>query len=366
MWSLSTEAFFYFAYLFCAGALSRLSGLRLAIFAVAVTAYGLLYYAGSLTHASELKQWALLHYPDSDPGQFTHWIMFQSPWGRISEFLLGVVGAQVFLSRPKSIESETVARLLTYGSLGGFILVVVWAYGNTGTPIANIGTQCAAAFVAILIYGTAQYRSVLARALSTPICVKLGNASYSLYLLHYFVLHQLGQRLVQHFPQVSRWLVFLCMIALALIISYISYLLIERPAIRWVRGNFRPLRLTIWLPAILTLISLFSELISVHMSALARSDPAEPASYIHISSASFGENCNVALHDNVLGLMRRACNRMKSCSFEYDIQKLRDPAGGCEKQFQVLYTCGLDDYRREYLVPKFNRPQMKIEFACDR
>jgi peptidoglycan/LPS O-acetylase OafA/YrhL len=366
MWSLSTEVFFYFAYLFCAGALTRLSGRRLAIFGIAVTAYGLIYYAGSLTHTSELKQWALLHYPDSNPDQFTHWILFQSPLGRISEFLLGVVAAQAFLSRPKNLESESIARLLTYGALGAFILFFVWAYGNSGTPVAAIGTQCGAPFIAILIYGTARYRSALAQALSSSVCVKLGNASYSLYLLHYFVVHQLGQRLVEDFPQVSRWLIFFCMVVLALIVSYASYILIERPAIRWVRANFRPLRLTIWLPATLMLVSLFSVLVSVHMSALANSDPAEPAGYIHISSASFGENCNAALHDNVLGLMRRACNGTRSCNFDYDIEKLRDPAGGCEKQFQVLYSCGPNDKSREYLISKFNRPQMNVAFSCSK
>ena len=364
MWSLSTEVFFYFAYLFCAGALTRLSGRSLAIFGITVTAYGLLYYIGSLTHASELKQWAIFHYPNSTPEQFTHWIMFQSPWGRISEFLLGVVAAQAFLTRPSSLEGESIARLLTYGSLGAFVILFAWAYGNSGTPIANIGTQCGAAFIAILIYGTARYRSALARVLSSPVCVKLGNASYSLYLLHYFVLHELGQRLVVDFPQVSRWLIFFCMLVLALIVSYISYTLIERPAIRWVRANFRPLRLTIWLPATLTLVSLFSVLVSVHMNALANSDPAEPAGDIHISSASFGENCNAALHDNVLGLMRRTCNGSKSCSFDYDILKVRDPAGGCEKQFQVLYSCVPGDAKREFMIPLFNHPQMRIEFAC--
>jgi peptidoglycan/LPS O-acetylase OafA/YrhL len=364
MWSLSTEAFFYFAYLFFAGALGRLRGRGLAIFGVAVAAYGLAFYIYGWTHTAELKSWAAAHFPQANPGEFVHWLLFQSPWGRMSEFLLGVVAAQALLVRKSDSESRIFARALTYGSLGAFAVLVIAIYAPAHVLYALIGTQCGAMFVALFIYAVARYRSSLSRILSSSLLVKLGSASYSLYLLHYLVLHEYGQPLVVRHPNLSRWAVFLGMMVVAIVVSYISYVLVERPAIRWIRANFRPLRLGIWLPSTLALITLFSVLISVHMRALAHSDPAQAPGRIFVSSASFGENCDAKLHDNVLGLMRRVCNGQGSCAFEYDLYKLRDPADGCAKRFQVLYSCGPVDSQREFLIPLFDHSRMRIALAC--
>jgi hypothetical protein len=243
-------------------------------------------------------------------------------------------------------------------------VVVVAMFGVGLYPYTAIGTQCCAALVAVLIYATARYRSRLSGILSSRLLVKLGNASYSLYLLHYFILHDYGQWLVWRYPELPRWTIFLGMMLVALFVSYISYLLIEKPSLRWIRANFRPLRFGIWLPAILTLITLFSVLISIHMRALANSDSSQSPGKISVASASFGDNCNEKLHDNVLGLMRRACNGQNSCAFEYDVNKVRDPAGGCAKRFQVLYSCGPADSQREFLIPLFDRAKMRIAFAC--
>jgi len=364
MWSLSTEAFFYFAYLFCAGALARLYGWRLAAVGIAAALYGLSFYIFGLFHSAALQSWAAAHFPEASARQFVGWTLFNSPWGRISEFLLGAVAAQALLLRAVEGESRHVARLLTYGSLGAFVIVVGVMFGYQLPPYA-IATQCCAALVAVLIYATARYRSRLSEILSSRLLVKLGNASYSLYLLHYFILHGYGQWLVVKYPEVPRWMIFIGMTLVALVVSYISYLLIEKPALRWTRANFRPLRFGIWLPVILTLITLFSVLVSMHMRALAHTDPSQSPGTISVASASFGDNCDAKLHDNVLGLMRRVCNGQNSCAFEYDVNKLPDPAGGCGKRFQVLYSCGsAGSPQREFLIPLFDRAKMRIAFAC--
>lgn len=363
MWSLSTEAFFYFAYLFCAGVLSRLSGWRLVIVGIAITMYGITFYLFCFTHAGELANWARARFPEASPDEFVHWVLFESPWGRISEFLLGAIAAQTFLSHPIESDVRTKASWLTYGSLGALILLLVGIYGPT--PVYGaIGTQCCASLVAFLIYAAARYRSWLSDLLSSPLLVKLGNASYSLYLLHYFILHGYGQWLVGRYPHLSRWMILLAMMMVAFVVSYISYILIERPAIRWIRRNFRPLRFEIWLPVVLTLIVLVSVLVSVDVRALANSDPNQKSGRISISSASFGENCDSKLHNNVLGLMRRVCNGERSCGFEYDIYQLGEPATGCGKRFEVTYSCGTGAAPRQFLMPLFDRPRKRIAFGC--
>jgi len=363
MWSLSTEAFFYFAYLFLAGALGRLFGWRIAIAAVAVALYGLAYHIGGWLHSRDMVGWVAANYPDAVPNDFTHWVLFQSPWGRISEFLLGAIAAQVLL-RKRDSDGNGRGTWLTYGSFGAFVVLVVAVFGHSRSPLSVIGTQCCASIVAVVIYATARYRSRLAAFFSSPLLVRLGNASYSLYLLHYFILHDYAQQLVVAHPEVSRWTIYIGMMVVALALSYVSYVLFERPALRWVRANFRPLRMEVWLPVTLGLIALFSVLISVHMRALANSETGQPAGRIAVSSASFGENCDARLHDNVLGLMRRVCNGAATCAFDYDIYKLRDPAGGCGKRFQVLYSCSPDGAQQEFLIPLFDRPRMRITLAC--
>ncbi len=363
MWSLSTEAFFYFAYLFCAGALARLFGRRLVIVAVAVVAYGLAFHIFGWFHSRTWSSLAAIYYPDAEANDLTHWILFQSPYGRISEFLLGAVAAQVFLVRSGKSDSSLTGKVLSYGSLAVFLALVVAIFGPARSPYSVIGTQCCASVVALLIYAAARYRTLLSGFLSSPLLVKLGNASYSLYLLHYFILHDYGQLLVVRNPDVSRWTIYFGMMIVALAVSYVSYVLIERPALRWVRANFRPLRMEVWLPVMLLLIALFSALISIHMRALAHSETVQPAGRIAVSSASFGENCDAKLHDNILSLMRRVCNGETACNFEYDVAKIRDPAGGCLKRFQVLYSCAPGGSQREYLL-QFSHPQMPIEFAC--
>lgn len=363
MWSLSTEAFFYVAYLLCAGALAHLSGRGLAAVAIAVTAYGLAFYLLGLSHGAALVAWAHAHYPNAPADDFLHWLLFQSPWGRISEFLLGALAAQALMSGYGSGQTGNAGRLLTYGALAGFAAMIVLDCGPY-RALSGIGTQCVASLVAIVIYATARYRSYLAVLLSSRPFIVLGNASYSLYLLHYFFLHDYGQRLVVSYPQVSRWAIFLAMMLVSFAAACVSYQLIERPAIRWIRGHFRPLRLGVWLPATLALITLFSVVISLQVRALARSAPQEQPGRIAISSASFGDNCNARLHDNVLSLMRRVCAGERSCGFTYDVNKLGDPAGGCGKRFQVLYRCGPNDNEREFSIPLFDRPQMPIAFAC--
>jgi peptidoglycan/LPS O-acetylase OafA/YrhL len=367
MWSLSTEAFFYVAYLFLAGPLGRLSGWRLMACGVAAATYGWIFYIGGLHYSGLLAGWAAANFPDSDPNQFLHWLLFQSPWGRISEFLLGAVAAQAFLV--SCLHAGTVSertwygRLLTYGSLSGFIILIAVIY-TRASPFGTIGTQSCASLLAILTYAVARYRSWLADILSWQLMVKCGLASYSLYLLHFFILHDFGKDFVVSTPEVPRWAILSSLITAAVAISYVSYLALERPAIRWVRRNFRALRLDILLPATLALITLFSMAASLQMRTLARAETDQPVGHISISTASFGENCNAKLHNNIGGSMRKICNGERICRFVYDINRLGEPASGCDKEFKVTYSCGPAGEEREFFIPHFDRPVLPIEFGC--
>jgi peptidoglycan/LPS O-acetylase OafA/YrhL len=65
-----------------------------------------------------------------------------------------------------------------------------------------------------------------------------GEASYSLYLLHYWVLHNLGHRYGDDQPLVIRLVLFVVLMLVAVAVARISYLAYERPMIRLVRRFF--------------------------------------------------------------------------------------------------------------------------------
>jgi peptidoglycan/LPS O-acetylase OafA/YrhL len=65
-----------------------------------------------------------------------------------------------------------------------------------------------------------------------------GEASYSLYLLHYWVMHNLGHRLADNQPLVIRIVLFVILMLVAVAVARISYLVYERPMIRIVRRFF--------------------------------------------------------------------------------------------------------------------------------
>ena len=366
MWSLSTEAFFYAAYPLFAGRLSRLSGRALAVFALGSMAFGLVYYTWALTHQELLVGWAAHHFPYAPSDQFAHWVLFQSPWGRISEFLLGASAAQAFLVSNRQGSHEGAPRLgrwLALASLIAFITPTAYIFGFTG--IGVVGTQLCAAMAAVFAFAVARYRTRISVVLSHPFCVRLGDASYSLYLLHYFILHDYGQDFVLRYPEVPRWLIYIAMMTAAAIASLISYRFFERPALRWARANFLRLKWQIYLPAALGMITVCSMLLSVHMTAIGNAEPLSESGHISVSSASFGDNCNPMLHDNELGLMRRVCGNQQSCAFDYDILKIRDPAPGCVKRFQVVYSCGPLTPQREFMIERFDKAQMPIELSCN-
>jgi peptidoglycan/LPS O-acetylase OafA/YrhL len=65
-----------------------------------------------------------------------------------------------------------------------------------------------------------------------------GEASYSLYLLHYWVMHNLGHRLADNRPVLIRSAVFVVLMVVSVGIARVSYLIYERPMIRMVRRMF--------------------------------------------------------------------------------------------------------------------------------
>jgi photosystem II stability/assembly factor-like uncharacterized protein len=62
---------------------------------------------------------------------------------------------------------------------------------------------------------------------------------------------------------------------------------------------------------------------------------------INVTSATYGLNCNANLKDNRTTLFRRLTDNQVKVKYNYDYTKTGgDPAGGCDKELEIVYNCG--------------------------
>jgi peptidoglycan/LPS O-acetylase OafA/YrhL len=235
MWSLSTEAFFYLSYPLLAPVLRRLAGARLVIIGciVALIGSGLAY---ELTeYRGYLNIWAELYTgnPQAAHG-FSHWLIYNSPWIRGFEFLIGAFTAQFVMTT--KIEP---ARAKVAGSAALAVILVAYVYSTVALlPLSGAITTCVAGAFGILMGSSAVKGQVFSRVLSNRWMVLGGEASYSLYLLHYWVMHNIGHRLADNRPLAARVVLFVILMLVSVAIARLSYLIYERPMIRVVRRFF--------------------------------------------------------------------------------------------------------------------------------
>jgi peptidoglycan/LPS O-acetylase OafA/YrhL len=235
MWSLSTEAFFYLCYPLLAPLLRRIEGTRLVVIGciIAVIGAGLAY---ELTeYRGYLNNWAALYTGNPRAAaHFSHWLIYNSPWIRIFEFLIGAVTAQFAMTT-----RVDPARAMVAGSAALAVIVVAYVYSNVMLlPLSGSITTCVAGAFGVLMGASAVTGQVFSRVLSNRWMVFGGEASYSLYLLHYWVMHNLGHRLADNRSLVSRIVLFVVLMLVAVVVARISYLVYERPLIRVVRRFF--------------------------------------------------------------------------------------------------------------------------------
>jgi peptidoglycan/LPS O-acetylase OafA/YrhL len=219
-WSLSVEAFFYlvFPLVLVWTKELRSRGLWMGIvgWSLASLTFSVLY---------------IVAHPDGidkvNPAEielFWKNVLSFNPLVRLPEFLVGVFAGRLFLAR------ETDKRLATPLILCGVLVVAILTVfvGKIPNPLISAGFL-SPAFAAV-IYGLAlqpRWSSLLeARWL-----VLLGEASYSLYLLHSLVI----TRVFEVLAFVPHWIRVVAALAAAIGAAVLSYLVIEGPARRALR-----------------------------------------------------------------------------------------------------------------------------------
>lgn len=147
------------------------------------------------------------------------WPLYTFPPARLPEFLIGMLLGVAFLRRPAgtTMRSATRAELL---ALCCALAGIVWSPGFPGA--LRFGGLLIPAF-ALIIWVFAQQRGALSRALGGAVFVRLGEISFSLYLVHLFAVYAVQR------TGAGGFLALLGSFALTLALSFALYHLVEEP-----------------------------------------------------------------------------------------------------------------------------------------
>jgi peptidoglycan/LPS O-acetylase OafA/YrhL len=217
-WSLSCEALFYLVFPFVAVPVARLSrryfwpflAVIWILSAAPAVCYALIRPEGVVDVATEATLLSLVKF---------------NPVIRLPEFLLGIGLGVAFLDGRRMPK----ARWVAVASVAALVMLLCLPH-NLPYPAYHNGLL--APIYAALIFALASAPEML----DFPVLVLLGEASYSLYLLHEPVLNLLAL-----FAKRMRWEqgggFYLVFLLLCVAISILSYKFVEVPARSWLKGR---------------------------------------------------------------------------------------------------------------------------------
>ena len=241
LWSISVELFFYllfpFACLILAGvvrlqAMIWLALTNILVFALTIVAFFTFGDAVLQTVAPGLTQHGM------------QWLTYYSPYLHVGQFLAGCFAAMIYQNRADAKigpgERKAVAILFWLSAAGLTCAPVLlflqprfasWAFSiEIAVRLIEIA-GFSIIFVAASRYGHARW-------LSSRAMIVGGECSYSMYLLHPFLI-RLAMIGKAEEPGVAEFMLRLGLfVAIATAVAWISYMLIEVPSRRWLRRAF--------------------------------------------------------------------------------------------------------------------------------
>lgn len=252
-WSISTEWFFYFAYPALAWLVLRARTVPVIVlvaclWCVVWTAVS----TGLYDRTTELDAWAVTHFggvagvQHNEDDSFVRWLLYISPYLRIGEFVLGVIVAQLYVAlrgRSVSASENAVGGAVFLAAAASLVVISYVAYSPDLPP--NLFRKMDKNFalapsLALLVFCAARYRNAASRLLTSRPAIALGDASYSIYLVHSIVLigavkltgdvvHGVAYNIVK----------LIVLMAIVVAISLVLYAYYEAPARQWLRQRWR-------------------------------------------------------------------------------------------------------------------------------
>jgi peptidoglycan/LPS O-acetylase OafA/YrhL len=250
-WSLSSEFFFYLSYIVLVLHITRMRSVAgLFVTAGAMSVLVVIAFSYAAAHRAAIDAFSVQYMNGHIDGQehsVVRWFFYYSPYGRVFEFILGCLTAQIyalFAEHPISPREARWGRVALFAALV-FLLAfaLVFLFRPFGPVVAryvdllewNFGL---AVGIAALIFCVSRYQSsTVAVLLSTPLMVLLGDLSFSIYTVHTWTL-RIFQRPSMDFHygvELEAAFRIVVAIALTLILSTATFRLIEVPARAWLR-----------------------------------------------------------------------------------------------------------------------------------
>lgn len=244
-WSISTEWFFYLCYPILCFGLIKTPKIRtklvlltlttlLTVTAIAVGTFKL----NEINTFAVQTFGAVADFYTHNQDSFFRWLIYFSPYSRISEFIVGCLIAAIYMQlseRKLSLKEERMGLALTFTSLFAVILThhYIWnpPTGYAYSWLTNLH-RCfgfAPSFAA-LIFCCARYQNIVTRFLSNPFFMLGGEISYSIYLIHLMVPQTPVFRLIGHLTKSHKNIKLILTLAFIYGISVLSYKLIEAPS----------------------------------------------------------------------------------------------------------------------------------------
>jgi peptidoglycan/LPS O-acetylase OafA/YrhL len=257
-WSISTEWFFYFAFPLVAWLILRARAPRLTLgLVLAWCALWIVLTTSLYDREAAINAWAVAHYgpvaemrePHDDfaaQDSYVRWLFYFAPYLRMGEFVLGSLIAQLYVQLRNVKPSDLANALGTIGILAAAASMFVISYYLYSPDVGpNFLRKMYMNFAlgpsaALMIFCAARYRNVFSMWLTSRPLLVLGDASYSIYLVHFMVL-MVATKLIgsaAHGVVFDSAAIALSTIAI-LAISVLLYTYYESPARKFLRQLWR-------------------------------------------------------------------------------------------------------------------------------
>ena len=254
-WSISVEMFFYLAYVVVAMLIAqrKWSPRDTIVMAAAAFCLVVVYFLLCRHYEQDINRLGVAIFgpaASTDNGyedSLMRWLLYFNPAARLGEFLAGLAAAHLYLAQRPTLSTPR-ASAVTLTAILAVVMIHLWLYGVVAYHSSFIGRTASPLYgplVAMTIYLVARYDTPCSRLFSLAIPVRLGEVSYSIYLLHEIIpsaFKRLGLMTTDIAVARVTWAGSLVLLAL---ISLVSYAVIERPARTGLRALLAPRRVPV-------------------------------------------------------------------------------------------------------------------------
>lgn len=238
LWSISVELFFYLLFPFACILLIRIRRLatmlllalaNLLLFAIAISVF--------FGYGEKFLQAAV---PSLTEGGM-QWLTYYAPYLHLSQFFAGCLAATIYLERstkPVGRGERSAVVILFWGSVMSLLVMPVVLFFQPMLPTHYFAIELAirlagVLFFSVILLGASRYG--LGRFLSWRAMIIGGECSYSIYLLHPFLI-KLAMIRQSGATGVPEFVFRLCLfVAVTTAVAWVTYSVIEAPSRAWLR-----------------------------------------------------------------------------------------------------------------------------------